>query len=373
LDSWKSEGILKCWLHREPPWERRLHNFRRMEVVEDKGGPKKKILWLPFSCWEGDEYHRRRRSRREDPIPASICPGCKLIEHLEERDDIADDDVIFLFKATGREKREILKCDFIGQGDTRDSYMDDFTAKTDYILAVIPDDNPVDVLLTNEKWSLGSALLARIEKDCKLLGDDEGDPERTPICYTFEYDDKAQKYGVSRFPEAKLTDEIQRLWEGPAPDATRFAEMGDPKQLLESMTAAMEAAKMEFPLDDIFAAALSEWEKREDSSKEEESKGGGSKSSKGGGSKSSKSTTKGETSKGKKNGETKPTKPTKPTRGTKKKEEPEPEPEPPKDEVVYSCENCNGDWPESEPKCPHCGAEAEVDGEAPSGPGDLPF
>ena len=105
---------------------------------------------------------------------------------VEERDDIADDDVIFLFKGSGRgETREIQKVDFLGLSDTKRGFQDNFSAKTDYVIGVIPLDDPTAVKLTNERWSLGKSLIGRIKKDRKIYGDEE-DPAKKPISYTFE-------------------------------------------------------------------------------------------------------------------------------------------------------------------------------------------
>ena len=352
LDNWKEEGFLKLWLHREPPYVRILHSFRKVETIEEKDGIKKQIRWLPWCCWEEDDYYRRRRFDKENPPTAELCPSCKLIEHLEARDDLADDDVIFSF-AAGRETRNLVKVDLIGQGDTKNSWQDDLTGKTEFIIAGIPADKPEAVLLTNEKWSLGQALLDRIQKDIKMLGEDDGDPEIKPICYTFEYDKGRQQYGVARFPEAKLTDKIRELWEGSAPDAMPFVRRGNPKALLAHMKGSCKVEDV--PLDDLFAASIAVWDKEEKDDPDadfdpEKIEAEAAEE------KAKKTNRKPPKADAKKNGEAKEAKeekPKRPVRPAKPKEEPKPEPK--KEGIVFACESCGADWPEEEPNCPGCG------------------
>lgn len=372
LDSWKKTGMLKVWLHKEPPWMRTLHNFRRVQVEETRDGIVKKILWLPFVCWETEEYHKLRRFK--EPRPATTCPACKLIEHLEKRDDLADDEVIFTFTA-GRERRDLRKVDLIGKGESRSAYQDDLTAKTDYLIAVIPEEKPDGVYLTNEKWSLGAALAKRIERDMKLLGEEDGDPSRKPICYTFEFDKDSQKYSVSRYPEAKLSDAVLKHWEGPGPDANSAINRGNPKTLLEAMKVGLQ---IELPLDDFFAAAIASWSEKDatdfDHPEETEAEGveakGDKGDKKGSAAKPPKETKPKEPAakppKEEAKPEPKPAAKEEPKKQTRAAAKPEPKPEPPPpppepEETIYACEVCGADWPESKPACPNCGATPSGD------------
>lgn len=386
MDSWKKEGFLKLVLHREPAWVRNLHNGRRVEKKEGRDGLEKKILWFPFVCWEEEEYHKLRRLSKDDPPHAKSCPGCRFIEHLEGRTDIADDATILKFVGTGRgEVREIMKVDFIGLGDTKRAYQDSFVAKTDYVIPVIPLDDPTRIMLTNEKWSLGKQLYARIKKDIKLYGEEDGDPSKVPVAYTFEYDDGTQTYGVSRLEKVKITEEIKALWEAPAPDAARFVSRGNPKRLLEAFTDAAEAAEMEFPLDAIFEPALKAWDDNEDQEEStsfnpDEIEEGAKPAVKKGANKAEKPPTR---KPPKKVPVTKVEKdeppeveaeseedvdpaPKKPTRGAKKPPATKPVLVPPEEEVkIYECEVCKGDFPSNVNVCPSCGAEAFEEGEEP--------
>jgi hypothetical protein len=385
LDSWKKEGILKVWAHREPPWERRLHSFRQVILDESGKTPKKTIKWHPFVCWEEDEsYHRERAKWRKgydvSEPRAPKCPMCRLVEYFEAAEDIEHDDVIFEFVA-GREKRQIIKGDFIGQGKSRDSYQDSGLPKSEYIMAVIPADNPDGVYLANETWTLGQKLHQRIKKDIAMLGDD-GNPETTPICYTFEFDKSVRgsgAYGVSRFPEAELTEAIQELWDGPAPDAGPFTEPSDPKKLFDSVQDGI--VYDDIPIDELFAPAIEAWEAKsketespppDDEEEEKPQKKTRTRKAKEEGEKPQRKTrsrkAKAEkeeekpqkkTRSRKAKAEKEEEKPQKKTRSRKAKKE-EPPPPPPEDEEGDDpvCEECGGVWPEDEPACPSCGAEA---------------
>lgn len=364
LDSWKEDGLLICVLHRDPPWMRGLHNFRKIVKEETKDGVTLKVAWFPFVCWEDDDYHRLRRLEKKNPPQAKKCPACRLIEHIEQRDDLADDEPIFIFKA-GRDKREIVKVDLIGKGEGKQSYQDDLTCKTDFVLPVIPYADPSrGVCLTNEKWSLGQALISRIKKDISMYGEEEGDPEKTPIVYTFEYDKKNQKYGVSRYAKPVITDEIRALWEGPSPDADRFVRHGNPVALLEAMKVGIVVDNV--PLDEIFAPAIADWDgeeeeradfdpdKLEDEKPQAKTKANGHAKTPEKPQREAK-VDKPATEKASEKSEEKPAE--RPTRATRKADPPPPPP-PKKDVIVYACEACGADWPEDQPKCPGCGLEA---------------
>ena len=380
LESWKEEGILICWLHREPPWTRILHNFRRLEVEETRDGVARKIAWLPWVCWEEEGYYKARRFEKEKAPGAEFCPACRLIEHLESRDDLADDAVIFEFKASARDKREILKVDLIGKGAAKNSYQDDLTGKTEFVIPVIPALAPEKgVCLTNERWSLGQALSDRIVKDIKLYGDEEGDPQRTPTCYTFEFDSKQKKYGVGRYEKGKLTDEIRKLWEGPSPDAAPFVRYGNPKVLFEAMKGALV---VDLDLEAIFAPSIADWEKGKpedidfDPAKLEAENSAVQRAAASRSSKAEKPAPEKEKPAPEKE---KPA-PEK-EKPAPEKEKPAPEKEskvpppsgpsgappprptrptapPEKKVIVYACEACGADWPEDKPKCPSCGLSA---------------
>lgn len=151
LKSWKKDGVLKLVLHREPPWIRQIHNFR--EIGEDDRG-NERVEWFPFVCWEDEDFHKARRFGDQTQEPK--CPGCRLIDKVRsllESKELDENVVLFAFA-----DRKLVASDFVGEGKSRDSYQDDFTAKTEYIIPVIPLDSPKAVVLTNEKWSLGKAL-----------------------------------------------------------------------------------------------------------------------------------------------------------------------------------------------------------------------
>ena len=375
LDAWKEEGRLSCVLHKTPPHIRLRHSFRKVELDESDRGVKRKIRWLPWTCWETDDYHRARRFDSNPPT-AKFCPADRLLEHLEQRDDLPDDEVIFTFKGSGRDKREIIKSDLLGHKGSRDSWQDDFTAKTEYVIALIPLKDPKAVLLSNEKWSLGQALLDRIQTDCEELGDDVGDPEQRPIAYLFEYSSNRNVYSISRFKEGQEKAEkdgiwpgIVELWEGPAPDADPYCRPGDPKELLEAM---QEGAVVDLPLDDLFAPALAQWTERkakedneatdfdpkkiEAEEKAAKAKAAQTRAAKAKAAKAEKA------EKAKSNGTAAKPEPApkkdKPKRAVRQVAKPEPEPEPPEEVQVFECESCNADWPENLDECPGCGLKA---------------
>lgn len=395
LDNWKEAGFLKLVLHKDPPWIRDLHNFRRIFKKEGKDGIEKKVLWYPWVCWEEEAFHKLTRMSKDDPPVAKLCPGCRLFAHIRGRDDLKDEDVIFRFVGTGRnELHEIMKIDFIGKGEGKLSFKDDFTPRTDYVIPVISLDDPTKVAITNEKWSLGKALYNRIKKDRQLYGADDGDPSRTPIAYTFEFDKSAtgaSAYSVSRLEKVTITDRIRELWESEAPDASKYVNRGNPKKLLEEVQQAMEAAEMEFPLEEIFAPSLQAWNDDEDSDestsfdpaeldKEEDKPKKGQRMSPPPAKPKAKETER--KPKAKKpepepepeaepdaDVDPAPEKPARPARAAKKPAPPpEPEPEPEEEVQIFACSECDADFPSNVDTCPSCGAKDDGAEEAPPAP-----
>lgn len=347
---------------------RHIHNFRRVEIVEDGGTPKKKILWFPFVCWEDEKFHQQRRFEKDDPPEAKTCPACRLIDYFEGRSDLENDHIIFEFKGSGRgDKREIALIDFLGHGGGK-GFQDNFLAKQEYLIPIIEIDDPTAVKLAPEKWSLGKALDKRIKNDQQIYGEDEH-PSLKPIGYTFEYDDEAQKYGVGRLDGFKPSEEIVELWEGEPPDAEPYYRPGNPKTLIEAVRAGSRVDDL--PIDDIFGPALDSWDRDDeedpalvfppadaDEAQEKEAKPQKKPPKK--------PPSKSAPSKATKSSSDKPNGKTKPKKAVKAK----PEPEPVESEiVVYECPECGGDWPEDDLKCPKCGAESADDDEGDS----LPF
>lgn len=352
-ESWKKEGLLKCVLHREPPWVRHLHNIRRVEKVEQRGELKRILLWYPFVCSESEDYHRQRRFDGRDAPGAQMCSSCRLIEHIETRDDIAGDEVIFKFVA-GRETRSIIKDDFLGISEHRDAYKDDFTAKQEYLIPIIEIDDPeAGVVITGEKWSLARSLQKRIKDDCKIYGVDNGDPMKKAIGYVFSYDKDAvgaAAYSVSRIDGFKASPTIQELWAGDCPSADSYVKPGNPHTLLEQL---QEACQVDgIPFAEIFAPAIAAYDGEEEEEGDpsyvpprEEKERVPPVKSKGG------------------------IDFRKHMRKVKPKEEPKPEQEVPSQDAP-ACPECGAAWPMALHICPGCGAEAEDDeeGAAPQEP-----
>lgn len=272
IDSWKESGMLKGWLHREPPSTRIRHSFREIVREEGKNGVTVKVKWLPWNCWEPESYYKQLRIAEKSakgkhrlPAPhAQLCGACRFIEHLKARTDIPNDATIFSFRA-GRETRDIPKLYLIGKAEGRDAYQDNLTGKSEFILSIIPADEPEKgVCLTNEPWSIGQALAKRISNDLKEDGEDHH-PERRPVCYLFECDRSRTpvSYNVSRYEKAKLTPAIEKLWAGPPPDVEQFTKRGDPKQLRDAMEAAY-VYEDSIPWDEIFGPSIAIWEAEEE-------------------------------------------------------------------------------------------------------------
>lgn len=378
LDSWKKDGRLIFFLHPSDPWTRHLHSFRRTVIEETGQGQKKKVLWYPYTCWEPEEFHKARKFEERPPL-AEICPFCRVLDHFAGRDDIDNDGVIFRF-GSGRDMYEIAKADFLGWSKGRDAYKDKGEANLEYVISVITADDQPKLALTNEKFTIGKKLSARIKKDIEALGD-KASPLKQPIAYCFEFDKEAagsDMYSVQRWPEAEVTDEVRALWDSPAPDATPYTEPSDPRLLLKTMQAAAESAGVEdVPWGEIFDEAIAKYAEThpdsddgddEDSDDEEVEKEEPRRNPP----KKTKSEPKGE--------KAPPKKDEAGARKTASKKEDPPAKEapakrvkkaaaPPKEEETDECPECGKLVAPTATKCRHCGCEFEADGPPPREPG----
>jgi hypothetical protein len=370
LDGWKKKGELLHVLHREGPVMRHTHNFRQIRLQEDQSGVKKTVGWLPWNCWEEEGYHRARR--QDQPTEAKFCPGCRLIEYFEAREDLGDDTIIFSFIGTGRERRDITLIDFVGLGKGRESFKDNFVAEQQFLISLItpigPGETP-ELKFINERWSMAKRIQERVETDIKHLGEDAGEPSVKPIAYLW----KTHTTGgptVERFAEAKITPAIQKLWEGPPPPSEESCRRGDPNLLLEQVKLALREDQVGvIPLDDIFGPAIEEYAKTKFPPDEQEEVSETEEAPK---SSRRRRTAKPATATDeveKLAAEPPPPPPTTSAR-TQRAVRPTKAPPPPptKPEVqVYECPACKADWPEDQPTCPKCGAEAD-DGAAEAPP-----
>lgn len=269
LKSWKKDGSINLVPHKTSPRTRHVHSFREAKQLETRGGNlETKVVWMPFVCWESDAYHKRAKKAYYDkkPVPKpepkpELCPLCLLLHHLGQRDDLDDDDVVFDFVGSKKDDgREITKSRALGTSKSADAFMDNLTAAFEYVMPVIQISEPEQVVIVNEKHALAKKLQKRIEADCEEYGEDEGDPQKSPLIYKWEYDKDSKSYSVMQLDRKKLKiddatwDKIVATWEGPGPeDGLDEAEApGDVRKLREQFEGAL---KIEVPIDEFFAKA----------------------------------------------------------------------------------------------------------------------
>lgn len=344
LEPWRDRGFVLVVLHRLGPWMRRVHNFRRYYDRETPQGVQRKILWYPFVCWQPDEYFRAsaiaRKEKRAAPVP-DRCPFCRMLHHLDRRTDIADDQFVFDFVGHDRRaRRQIEKGDFLHRGTSGYAFQDDATPQSEWMLPVIPIENPVGVVIAQERWTLGVALSRAIEADIKTYQVERGDPMRSPIGYRWVHSKNAKPaYTVGRIDGFEPSSEIVELWRGPGIDASSYCRPSNPHILLAAMKS---AAQFQFPWRAIFEPSTDAWGNAESSTEDGDDPADVEHNS------SAVSSTRSE-------GETacKPASTSAHGRGHSS-QIPERQ-EVTRSERLYPCTRCGKDWPESYPSCPHCG------------------
>lgn len=379
LDGWRASGSLLHVLHKDGPVRRRVHNFRQIKQEETKEGVKLKIAWLPFVCWEGEEYHKSRRFG-DDNARALVCPACRMLEYFEQRTDLANDHVIFRFAGSGKEQRLITLIDFLGEGDSADSFKDDFTAKEEFLISLITPvgkDAKPELKFINEKWSLAKELQRQIQQDIQLLGEEVGDPSRRPIAYLWTAE-KGKGPKVSRISEVPISPEVHALWEGPPPNSERECRPTNPQILFDAVKVGLAADLADqVPIEELFAPSLQQHAAEAKSFNPEELEG---EEKSGKRRRTRAATAKDEVQRlanepapqsapapqaPQQAAQPVPQQATPPAQAPVRKTRSvkpaaPPPPPPPQPEVqIFECPACGADWPENLPKCPNCGAEAE--------------
>jgi hypothetical protein len=134
--------------------------------------------------------------------------------------------------------------------------------KLEYIFTVIQHEKPEEgPKITRETKLLGDLMRDEIKKQIESRGDEEGNPFKYPYCFRWEFDPDAptpmKSYRVFRVDKNACTDEVWDAIGGnegaePPPDTAQYARVNDGD--MEKIRAAFEnAAQIDLPLEAIFS------------------------------------------------------------------------------------------------------------------------
>jgi hypothetical protein len=281
--NWKKRkpSEINVWLHTKAPYVALWRHGWQRVVEREVDGEKTRDVWgSPWNCWEGEEVlaAKGRDADGRRKVQPKICPMCRAIEYV--RNSIIDGKLdwlepVFAFEGDDPSKRVVLtavgfanawpkeltrqqKIDLQKAGiRLNESWKQNCAAKCNYVFTIVDNDEPeAGVQIAVETTALGDALKRVINDRVKDLGTTDGDPKKKPFCIGWEYDANAvkfdDKYRARIVSRHKLTDEIDELITGDAPDLSQIIERGN----LAALRTSMEAhALIDLPWDEIFGPA----------------------------------------------------------------------------------------------------------------------
>jgi len=331
LRKWKDDGEVVVWIHTNSKLYRRLVHvvtYTYTEKNEKTGKDVEDVGYYYFVCPEDpDEFMNRRRS---NTYP-SVCPLCRFINWVNNNDDIDPKTIVWETSIGDRKQDRICnKADITNNADEGGDWRLSMLPQSDYVMAVIDDDNVGDgILVAVEKYSLGEAIKKVVNDTIDSDGEELGDPELNPYAIKWVYNPKAKKatdyYRAYKYNQAALTPEIKALLELPAIDLSREIEMGDVAKLRQYMEAGIVLEDV--PMDIFFDAVEGNTDFDTDKIEAEERKEKESKSRK------------------------------------RKQKEPEPEPESEEEAGQEVCPLCNGTGIRKGKACVACGGTGYLDEE----------
>jgi hypothetical protein len=396
LKQWKNEApfAITVWLSTQASiytlWR---HNFQKVEPRENKDTKEKtREVWMnKLVCWESEEVlskqYWRDKFSGEREYPPQVCPHCLLIEDVRrrcmrgaeiraEREKVTTADVakrekeirkaqlaedaldwlmpLFRFEGTDPTKTVTIHAGGmynafgskdLTEGDkkrmaavprteggpiySKDSFKQSQWAKMEYVYVVANhDDVAAGLQIAIEPNLLGDKMKSEIAKQMKRNGQEKGNPILHPYAFRWEHNsDKTisfdKKYDATAMDQLGMSPAIEKLVRGTDPP--------DVGPLLERFNARTHRAMLErhalvqLPWDEYFRAAFA-LEARGEKGQEEE------------------------------------------RRAPEVGREIEVPDDDAAEEEEVECDGCHEAMPASATKCPHCGAEYEVEVAAPPEP-----
>jgi len=304
LNKWKKNNPpqVDVWLHTkaliQSLWQ---HGIPRLFEKEDKATGEKTIeVWSgSWVCWEDEEVLQKQYLRDRDTgaraYPPCICPVCKLIEYVRdavESGELSWTAPLFRFAGSDPSKTLIIHAgglyNAFGRSDLtekdkeelkqariyrKDAWRENAMAKLSYVFSVVDNANPQEGPQIAIETSLLGDKVKEVINAAMMEAEDEGNPLVNPYAIRWIYRPDEQqfnkKYNAVKMGKHPLTAEIRCvIFDTDPPDLSKIVARRDPNVLLAQLQAAHKpyAKKHELPLDDLFADAIEEWERKGDTS-----------------------------------------------------------------------------------------------------------
>jgi hypothetical protein len=281
---WKEEGKIDVWLHPKGVFGARW-SHRLFRLAKSRDGDELVVRAWNWRCMERESILNKQSYRLEDgrrEMPPEICPVDLLIEWLREqvsagkipltaevfRFEPDDDDEVVVHAGgltgqiqdgfrnkdfTREEKREIRTAGIRGD----DVFRESFIPKLNYVMEVVPDDDPSACKIAIETKSLGDKLKKAIRDQREDRGD-KGHPLLNPYAFRWVYDSSKEfsaKYDVKPMTSIEMSDEVRaRLAEDP-PSIDQVMARGNVAELRTLFEEHWCYDKVTPPWDELFRAA----------------------------------------------------------------------------------------------------------------------
>jgi hypothetical protein len=274
----QGQAEILVWLHTKSLFYK-IYQHQWPRFGKNRDNPDMVDVYMgKLRCLENDrtnekQYFRGPDGRRE--YPPTVCPICRLQEHVRELVEAGDlklTDELFVYEGAG--KKLVLhaggifggfderymspeQADEVKKAGIKRPWAESTLCRKKYLFSVLDHADPSSgVQPVIESKSLGDSMIAQIATQRKQAGS-KGDPMLNPYAIAWQYDQNqpgAKQYSASAVPLVGITDEIRRqIVDEPPPDVSRFFESWN----LRTIWAQMEqCCTQKFDWEYIFGPAL---------------------------------------------------------------------------------------------------------------------
>lgn len=264
LSKWRDKGHVHVFLHTSAPivplWR---HQIPKLNTRKKDGKQITEIWTDNLVCHESESVLKRMRFRDDKNVrayPPCNCGICKMTEFVYQQilaGKINPVSTLFSYEADDK----ILNITAGGAcgifSDFQDEYKsamakasinpkeiwkESMVVRLNYLFRVVDADAPSEgVKLAFESSLLGDKVKVAISDSMDSLGEEKGNPFKTPYCIKWEYVASAapnKKYLARRLDRIPLTDEIRDLITSDPPDISSYTKKFKQAEVGASLEAA---------------------------------------------------------------------------------------------------------------------------------------
>lgn len=284
------------------------HNFPEIVSYEKDGESVTKTFTKPVNCYEDDavnDNRKRDKNTGKRLAPPRVCPICLLVEWVREQVlsgawspkthevegkvvplteeervgrslvtplfafDAKDDEEETVITAGGfvalysdKQPEEWTKAMKKAKLSPMDTWKENGLAKLNYLFCLVDNEDPgAGIQKAIEPNLLGDKVVDELARIRESKGA-KGDVYQYPFALRLKHKPKEKqfdkKYDAFRLEDLELTDEVEALIRGPAPDISNDLALFDPKSVLARMQG--HAQVKGIPWDEIFKPGIAHFE-----------------------------------------------------------------------------------------------------------------